>query len=254
VDPVVAAGCARDVVAEARTLLRRPGAEPVVSIDAALRPEGRSGELVRTLDAVETYYARWSRPWEHQALLRARPLVGPDDLAERFRGLVDPLRYPPGGPSPTAVAEIRRIKARVEAERLPRGADSRRHVKLGRGGLSDVEWTVQLLQMQHGGRLTSLRTPSTRLGLHAARDEGLLSGEDAARLDAAWQLATRLRDVMVLWRGRPVDRQRVDRRDLDGIARLLGHPPGSASAVEDEWLRVARRSRSVVERVFFGWQ
>ncbi|MGF1662485.1 MAG: bifunctional [glutamine synthetase] adenylyltransferase/[glutamine synthetase]-adenylyl-L-tyrosine phosphorylase [Kineosporiaceae bacterium] len=252
-DPVLAAECARDVVARARTLLRHPGAEPAIPVDPALRPEGRSGELVRTLDALESYYGRWSQPWEHQALLRARPLVGPDDLAERFLALVDPLRYPPGGPPPGVVAEIRRVKARVEAERLPRGADPRRHVKLGRGGTSDVEWTVQLLQLQHAHEVAALRTPSTRAALAAARDHGLLAADDAHRLHAAWRLGSRLRDAMVLWRGRPVDVLPVDRRDLDGIARLVGFRPGSATALEDEWLRVARRARGVVERVFFGW-
>jgi glutamate-ammonia-ligase adenylyltransferase len=252
-DPVLAAGCARDVVARARTLLRHPGAEPAISVDPALRPEGRSGELVRTLDALESYYGRWSQPWEHQALLRARALVGPDDLAERFLALVDPLRYPVGGPPPGVVAEIRRVKARVEAERLPRGADPRRHVKLGRGGTSDVEWTVQLLQLQHAHAIPALRTPSTRAALAAARDHGLLAADDAHRLHAAWRLGSRLRDAMVLWRGRPVDVLPVDRRDLDGIARLVGFQPGSATALEDEWLRVARRARAVVERVFFGW-
>lgn len=253
VDPVVAAQCARDVVAHARTLLRHPGSEPSIAVDAALRPEGRSGELVRTLDALATYYGRWSQPWEHQALLRARPLIGPADLTDRFLALVDPLRYPEGGPPPGVVGEIRRIKARVEAERLPRGADPRRHVKLGRGGTSDIEWTVQLLQLEHAHEVPDLRTASTRTALAAARLHGLLTVDDAHRLDAAWQFGSRLRDALVLWRGRPVDVLPTDRRDLDGIARLVGFQPGSATALEDEWLRVARRARAVVERVFFGW-
>jgi glutamate-ammonia-ligase adenylyltransferase len=112
---------------------------------------------------------------------------------------------------------------------------------------------VQLLQLQHAHEVSELRTPSTRTALAAARRHGLLSVEDAHRLDAAWKLGARLRDAMVLWRGRPVDVLPVDRRDLDGIARLVGFQPGSASALEDEWLRMARRARAVVERIFFGW-
>ncbi len=252
-DAVMASECARDVLTEARQALRRPSAEPAILVDSALRPEGRAGELVRTMDALASHYERWSQPWEHQALLRARPLIGPLDLAERFVALVDPLRYPPGGLGEAAVSEIRRIKARVEAERLPRGADPRRHVKLGRGGLSDVEWTVQLIQLRHGNELAALRTPSTRQALLAARDAGLLAPDDASRLESAWRFAARLRDAMVLWRGRSVDVLPIDRRDLDGIARLFGFEPGSATALEDEWLRVARHCRGVVERVFFGW-
>ncbi|MFP3675172.1 hypothetical protein SB724_20365, partial [Bacillus sp. SIMBA_031] len=85
---------------------------------------------------------------------------GSDELAADFVKLIDPIRYP-AELAETDVREIRRIKARVESERLPRGADPARHVKLGRGGLSDVEWLVQLLQLQHAGKHPDLRTTST---------------------------------------------------------------------------------------------
>ncbi|WP_336922353.1 bifunctional [glutamine synthetase] adenylyltransferase/[glutamine synthetase]-adenylyl-L-tyrosine phosphorylase [Aquipuribacter sp. SD81] len=245
---------ARDVVTRARQLLRSPSGEPAVELDAGLRPEGRQGELVRTIDAVRSYYGRWSVPSEHQALLRAVPLVGDTGLAGRFQEVVDPLRYPPGGPSAEAVMEIRRIKARVEAERLPRGTDARRHVKLGRGGLADVEWTVQLLQLQHAHEVAALRTASTTGALYAARDAGLVGADDAGTLEVAWRTASRLRDALTLWRGRPTDVLPTDRRDLDGTARLMGYGPGEASHLEDDWLRTARHARTVVERVFFGWQ
>ena len=152
-----------------------------------------------------------------------------------------------------AVAEIRRIKARVEAERLPRGADARRHVKLGRGGTSDVEFTVQLLQLQHAGTVPALRTASTGEALVAARAAGLIADADAAALETAGRTASRLRDAMTLWRGRATDLLPTDRRDLDGIARLMGYAPGMASTLEEDWLRAARHARGVVERVFYGW-
>lgn len=244
---------ARDVITRARELLRRPGSEPAVELDAGLRPEGRNGELVRTLDAMRSYYARWSVPSEHQALLRANVLIGDTGLARRFGEVIDPLRYPEGGPGPEAVAEIRRIKARVESERLPRGVDARRHVKLGRGGVSDVEWTLQLLQLQHAHEVPELRTASTLEALAAAREAGLLDDDDADVLDTAWRAASRLRDAMTLWRGRPTDVLPTDRRDLDGIARLMGYGAGRATQLEEDWLRSARHARAVVERVFFGW-
>ncbi|MFC6850838.1 bifunctional [glutamine synthetase] adenylyltransferase/[glutamine synthetase]-adenylyl-L-tyrosine phosphorylase [Aquipuribacter hungaricus] len=252
-DAKEAADVAREVMTRARELLRRPGAEPPVELDAGLRPEGRNGELVRSLEAMRAYYGRWSVPSEHQALLRANVLVGDAGLAARFTEVIDPLRYPVGGPSAEALAEIRRIKARVESERLPRGADARRHVELGRGGLSDVEWTVQLLQLRHAHELPSMRTASTGEALAAARDAGLLSPADAETLEVAWRLASRLRDAMTLWRGRSTDSLPTDRRDLDGVARLLGHGPGMASTLEEDWLRAARHARAVMERVFYGW-
>ena len=119
-------------------------------VDADLRPEGKSGPMVRSLESYAEYYRRWSLVWEAQALLRARPMAGDDELAADFVALIDPIRYPESL-SEQDVREVRRVKARVEAERLPRGADPARHLKLGRGGLSDVEWLAQLLQLQHAG-------------------------------------------------------------------------------------------------------
>jgi len=253
VDLEEATAVARDVVTRARALLRRSGSEPPVELDAGLRPEGRNGELVRTLGAMRSYYGRWSVPSEHQALLRANVLVGDPGLAERFAEVIDPLRYPEGGPGRDAVTEIRRIKARIEAERLPRGVDARRHIKLGRGGLTDVEWTVQLLQLQHAHAHPDLRTASTLEALAAARDVGLLDDADTDTLETAWRMGSRLRDALTLWRGRATEVLPTDRRDLDGIARLMGYGPGQASHLEDDWLRAARHARAVVERVFFAW-
>ncbi len=219
------------VVSELRRLLIMPGPEPALEVDADLRPEGRNGPLVRTIDSYAEYYGRWSSTWEAQALTRAVPVAGDDDLAARFVALIDPLRWPKDGLPDTAVREIRRIKARVEAERLPRGADPNRHLKLGRGGLSDVEWTVQLLQLQHAHAVPGLRTPSTTGALAAAAAAGLLDPADADILLAAWMLAARVRNATVLWRGRPSDalptwrprarRCRADRR----LPARLRRPP-----------------------------
>ena len=198
------------------------------------------------------YYERWSLAWEAQALLRAVPVAGDAELGERFIALVDPLRYPAGGLPDAAVREIRRIKARVEAERLPRGADPHRHLKLGRGGLADVEWTVQLLQLRHAGRLPALRTPSTLPALRAAADAGLVDPADAEVLAAAWTLASRVRNAVVLSRGRPSDSLPTAVRELDGIARLVGYPPGYAAVLDEDYQRLTRRARGVVERLFYG--
>ena len=129
-----------------------PVPDPPLLVDADLRPEGRQGPLVRTLASYRAYYGRWSAPWEAQALLRAELGAGDEDLGARFTRMIAEFRYPLDGISPAGVREIRRIKARMEAERMPRGADRARHAKLGPGGLSDVEWTVQLLQLQHAPR------------------------------------------------------------------------------------------------------
>ncbi|AWW39890.1 glutamate-ammonia-ligase adenylyltransferase [Streptomyces sp. AS58] len=246
-----AADAAGRVVAEMRRLLQIPSADPPLLIDADLRPEGKSGPLVRTLKSYEAYYRRWSLVWESQALLRAEPVAGDEDLGRRFIELVDPLRYPRGGLVEEAVREIRRLKARMESERLPRGADPKLHTKLGPGGLSDVEWTVQLLQMRHGSREAGLRTTRTREGLAAAHAAGLVSAEDAAILDEAWVLATRVRNAVMLVRGRAGDTFPSDARELAAVGRYLGYGPGHVGDMLDAYRRTARRARTVVEALFY---
>jgi glutamate-ammonia-ligase adenylyltransferase len=240
------------VVSELRRLLSAAGAEPALDVDPDLRPEGRNGPLVRSLSSYAEYYERWASAWEAQALVRAVPAVGDEDLGRRFTALVDPLRWPPHGLTDAAVREIRRIKARVESERLPRGVDPGRHLKLGRGGLADVEWTAQLLQLEHGHAVPALRTPSTPQALCAAADAGLLDTADAQVLERAWRLASRIRNASVLWRGRPTDVLPPSFRELDGVGRIVGYPPGSAARLEEDYARATRRARAVVERVFYG--
>jgi len=247
-----AARGARDVANELRRLLSLPGTDPALVVDADLRPEGKQGPLVRTLESYARYYAQWSAVWEAQALLRASAMVGDADLCRRFTELVDPLRFPVDGISDDDVLEIRRIKARVDDERLPRGADPATHLKLGRGGLADVEWTVQLLQMQHAGAVPALRTTRTLDALRAAADADLLSQTDARSLAEAWRVASGLRNAITHVRGRQVDQLPRDTRERAAVAHIRGYPPGESDRLVDDYLRVARRARQVVERVFWG--
>ncbi|MGA8210811.1 MAG: bifunctional [glutamine synthetase] adenylyltransferase/[glutamine synthetase]-adenylyl-L-tyrosine phosphorylase, partial [Nocardioidaceae bacterium] len=247
-----AARGARDVANELTRMLAQPGADPALSIDAGLRPEGKQGPLVRTLDSYARYYATWSAVWEAQALLRAQAVVGDPDLCRRFTELIDPLRFPAGGLREEDVREIRRIKARVDDERLPRGADRATHLKLGRGGLADVEWTIQLLQLQHAGRVEELRTPRTLDALNAAVAAGLLAENDVAVLSEAWRLASALRNAVTQVRGRPAEALPRDARERAAVAHIRGYAPGESDRLLDDYLRVTRRARQVVERVFWG--
>ena len=248
-----ASDAAHAVAAELRRLLMLPVPDPALIVDADLRPEGRQGPLVRTLASYRAYYRRWSAPWEAQALLRAEPAAGDEDLGARFTRMIAEFRYPLDGVSPAAVREIRRIKARMEAERIPRGADRALHVKLGPGGLSDVEWTVQLLQLQHAHAVPSLRTTRTGTAMDAAVQAGLLAAEDAAQLTPAWELAARIRNAIVLVGGRPGDTLPARHAELTAVARLLGYPPGGAAqALEQDYRRAARHARTVMERLFYG--
>ncbi|MBT2415432.1 bifunctional [glutamine synthetase] adenylyltransferase/[glutamine synthetase]-adenylyl-L-tyrosine phosphorylase [Streptomyces sp. ISL-12] len=243
---------ANRVVAEMRRLLQVPSADPPLVVDADLRPEGKSGPMVRTLGSYAAYYRRWSLVWESHALLRAEVVAGDADLGRRFLELVDPLRYPARGLDEDAVREIRRLKARMESERLPRGADPKLHVKLGPGGLSDVEWTVQLAQLRHGHEVAGLRTTRTRAALVAAREAGLVGESDARILDEAWVLATRVRNAVMLVRGRAGDTFPSESRELAAVGRYLGYGDGHVGDMLDAYRRTARRARGVVETLFYG--
>lgn len=252
VDEQEAAKAAQHVVSEMRRLLQLPTTDPPLLIDADLRPEGRSGPLVRTLPSYAAYYRRWALTWESQALLRAEPVAGDLDLGRRFIDLIDPLRYPMEGLGEDAVREIRRLKARMESERMPRGADPTLHTKLGRGGLSDVEWTVQLIQMRHAWAEPGLRTTRTREALAAAHAAGLIPTEEAQILDEAWVLATRVRNAVMLVRGRAGDTFPSEARELAAVGRYLGYAEGTVGDMLEDYRRITRRARGVVDELFYG--
>jgi glutamate-ammonia-ligase adenylyltransferase len=243
---------ALDVANELKRTLSLPGSDPALSIDTGLRPEGKQGPLVRTLESYARYYGTWSAVWEAQALLRASASVGDPDLCRRFTELVDPLRFPAAGIDKDAIREVRRLKARVDDERLPRGADRALHLKLGRGGIADVEWTVQLLQMQHAGRCPGLRTTRTLDAMEAAVADGLLDRDDADSLATAWRTCSGLRNAITQVRGRPTDSLAGDPRERAAVAQIRGYAPGESDTMVNDYLRVTRRARRVVERLFWG--
>jgi glutamate-ammonia-ligase adenylyltransferase len=242
---------AHAVANEMRRLLGVPGPDPALVVDPDLRPEGRQGPLVRTLGSYRAYYERWSKVWEHQALLRAEPVAGDGDLGRRFVDLIDPLRYPRGGLAAADVREIRRIKARVDAERLPRGVDPARHTKLGPGGLADIEWTVQLLQLRHAGEVEKLRTTRTLSALNAAQEAGVLAAGAATTLASTWRSVSRVRNAILLSGARSSDSLPTDLRELSIVAQVLGYAPGAAGSMLEDYRRTTRRARTVVDEVFF---
>ncbi|MGH3466358.1 MAG: bifunctional [glutamine synthetase] adenylyltransferase/[glutamine synthetase]-adenylyl-L-tyrosine phosphorylase, partial [Thermocrispum sp.] len=243
---------ATEVCSTLSRLLGAPSQDPAMKVDADLRPEGRNGALVRTLSSYRAYYARWGEVWEAQALLRARPVAGDEDLGRRFVEMIDEIRYPAGGLPAAQAREVRRIKARVDTERMPKGVDARKNAKLGPGGLADVEWTVQLLQLSHGHEVDGLRTVSTLRALEALAGADLVDAGDVAPLTEAWLLATKVRNAAALVRGKQVDQVPASGKELLAVARILGHPadedPGEFL---DAYLGTTRRARAVVERIFY---
>jgi len=242
---------AEKVIARMRALLWGPGPEPALVIDADLRPDGRNGPMVRRLGSYLSYYRRWSDTWESQALLRASFGAGDRELVDRLLEGITFRRYPADGINPTQVAAIRQLKGRMERERTRRGAATE-NLKLGPGGLSDIEWTVQLLQLQHAGQMPKLRVPGTQDALEVARKTMLISDTDAEALSVAWQLASQLRNKAMLVRGRPSDLLPSDPRETASVATLLGYEHAQASQLMDAWAKAARHASQVVGRLFWG--
>lgn len=245
----VAQRVAERVIAEVKRLTTDQLLE--FELDLDLRPEGKNGPNARSLESYAAYYERWSDTWESQALLRARPIAGSKELQAKFLDLINKYRYP-AELKDSAVMEIRRIKARMETERLPQGADPRRHLKLGRGSLSDVEWLVQLMQLRFGNQHPEIRTPQTLKALDACVAAGLIEEHDARVLSEAWLIASRVRAASVLWGNKRTDVLPSDRKQLEGIARIMEYPPGGATMLEEDYLSRTRRARSVYERLFYA--
>ncbi|MFW0787450.1 bifunctional [glutamine synthetase] adenylyltransferase/[glutamine synthetase]-adenylyl-L-tyrosine phosphorylase [Gordonia sp. CPCC 206044] len=249
-DEVPAVRWAQTIAEKVRSMLGSPSEDPPLEVDTGLRPEGRNGPIVRTLAAYAAYYEQWAQPWEIQALLRAHQVAGDEALGIDFLHMADRIRYPEGGVSADAVKEIRRIKARVDSERLPRGADPATHTKLGRGGLADIEWTVQLIQLRHAHNHPSLHNTSTLQSLDAIGAAELLGENDVALLKEAWLTATAARNALVLVRGKPVDQLPAPGTQLRAVAYAAGWPEDQAAEFLENYLKVTRRAKAVVRTVF----
>ena len=243
---------AHHIANELRTLLMAPSTDPELLIDADLRPEGKNGPMVRSLASFVAYYERWSAGWESQALLRAHIAAGDSALGDAFMHVIDPIRFHPEGLSDVALYEIRRLKSRMESERLARGVEPTLHTKLGPGGLSDVEWVVQVLQMQHGHSIPELHTTRTIKALRAAVNSDLVSHSDAQALMDSWTMATRVRNTVMLVKGRSSDLVPKDPMELSRIAQSMGYGPRAGQQLMDDYLRCTRRARSVVMRLLYG--
>lgn len=256
---VVPNGTDSEGLAAATALVRRaaeiigaPGPDPALVVDTGLRPEGKDGAQVRTVGSYQKYYGSWSSTWESQALLRARPGAGNLELCREVLEVTDALRYPRGGLTQAQVTEIRRLKSRMESERIPRGVPRARHLKLGSGGLSDVEWTVQLLQLQHAHEHRELRTTRTLDALEGLRANKIVSERQAQVLRRAWEHVSHLRNALMLVRGRASDSLPADFREMAVVAQLLDYDPYDTGLLVDDTRRFMRRAAQAAEALFWG--
>ena len=240
------------LAARALQLLNATSAGPSMKANADLRPEGRNGVLARSFESWRDYYERDALTWERQALLRARPIGASAESTKQITAVLDRFRYPAAGLGPSGRRDVMRMKARMESERLPRGADPSRQVKLGRGGMTDVEWCAQLLALEHGHDHPQLRTVRTLDVLDGAVAAELLPAREARDLADAWLLAWQIRRALFLWKGREGAVLPTDRIDLRAVAQLIGGEDATAVELEERYLRCTRRARTITESLLFG--
>jgi glutamate-ammonia-ligase adenylyltransferase len=220
-------------------------------IDAGLRPEGKPGPLARSLESFLEYYRRWSSPWEHLALIKARPVAGDLDLADRLVSATRDVAFPMQMDQ-AALTEIRHLKARMERERIPRGTEPRRHIKLGPGSMSDVEFAVQLLQMRNGVKDEGLRTTNTKEAIRAAKELDLLGVDESDQLLAGYSFLERLRNHLFFMSARPVDALPVKPEELEALGIAVGFHDQPRQELEEAYLRTTRRIRRIAEPLIYG--
>jgi glutamate-ammonia-ligase adenylyltransferase len=220
-------------------------------IDPSIRPEGRAGPLARSLPSYLEYYRRWAQPWERQALVKARTVAGDAELGARFVGAAREVAYP-GSPTHAQLREIRHLKARMEKERVSRGSDPKRDMKMGPGGASDIEFAVQLAQLRAGHDHAELQTPSTLDALRALIDAGILSERDGTRLAEAYRFIAKLRNRLFFMIGRPSDVLPVKPEQLEALGVALGYSSQPRQELQEDYLRVTRRARKIAEPLIYG--
>lgn len=229
-------------------LLAEPTADGVaLRVDAALRPGGRAGTLSRSLEATVEHYVRHAATWERQALLKARPVAGDLDLGGRLVRAVGPTVYPDELP-PAAIDEVRRTKVRIEEYVRARGKDAV-EVKRGRGGIRDIEFAVQLLQLVHGRRDDRLRDPNTLRALAVLAEQGYVAEPDAEALADAYRFLRRLEHRLQMVRDLQTHELPSDEAALTPLARSLGL--SGAAALRAEYERRTELVRGLHERLFY---
>lgn len=156
----------------------------VFRVDLRLRPEGQRGPIAQSLGGYEIYYESWGQTWERSALIKARPVGGDAAVGREFLARITPFVYRKYLDF-SAIAEIREMKVKINREVQMKGR-AQRDVKLGYGGIREIEFLVQALQLIYGGRDRTVRERGTMKALHILAQKGLLTYQEIADLTKAY--------------------------------------------------------------------
>jgi glutamate-ammonia-ligase adenylyltransferase len=218
--------------------------------DADLRPEGRSGPLARSLAGFLEYWERYADPWEFQSLLRARHVAGDVDLGRRFELNAAVFAYPPDGLTLDRVVEVRRMRERIERERVKPPEAARFHFKLGRGSLADVQFAVELSLMRFGGEHPEVRSRRTLEAIERLAAGRHLEDHVARDLAEAFVFLSDVKNVLEMDRRVHAEAVPPGPDEQTALARRLGFEEYPRQAFLERYLHVTRRCRRAMERVF----
>ena len=193
----------------------------VFRVDLRLRPEGTRGPIVNSLLAAERYYETWGRPWERQAWLKARPSAGDLTLGDEAIHMLEPFVYP-RATSHRVVREVEDLNRRIKQEQSDSGVERGFDVKLGAGGIREVEFFAQALQLVHGGKLPMLRERGTRRALERLFFAGLIAERERRRLADAYDFLRQVEHLLQLEAGRQTQKLPHDVVALGVLAARLG--------------------------------
>lgn len=214
-------------------------------VDMRLRPEGESGPLARSISSYENYYAQWGQTWERMMLMKARGVAGDPEVAAEFGETLQAFRYP-RSIGPSVLEDIATVKERLEKEVL-RPGELERNVKLGRGGIREIEFIVQALQLLHAGRQPFLQTPRTLVALEKLAQYELLPREAARDLAEAYRFLRRVEHRLQMEAHQQTHTLPTATRDLQRLARLMGF--SEVDSFEEALRGHMRRVRTIYETI-----
>ena len=239
-----------DRVSRALTSITQEGS--AYRVDARLRPGGQKGELALPLAAFEKHFARLADLWERQAYIKARPVAGDPALSTAFVESTQRFVYESDEPADMA-ERIQAMRHRMEVERVPKGKKGA-HVKLGSGGIVDIEFVVQYLQLRHSRTRSSLRTVNTLDALRVLAAEGLLGSGDARILEESYRFLRRVENRLRIVADLSVNTLPAAPAKMEKLAKRMGYRPGDAHSARDQFLQDyavhTGRVRGIYNQVF----
>jgi glutamate-ammonia-ligase adenylyltransferase len=223
----------------------------VYRVDLRLRPEGKAGNIAYSLDGFERYYQSRGETWERLALLKAWPVAGDLALGRRFLEMARPFIYDQPFDL-KALEEVRSVKRKIDQRMSTkqRGQGRSRNVKLGAGGIREIELIVQALQVCHGARTPQLRERNTMKALGALRDQSIISAEECETLARAYVFLRDVENKLQMVDDAQTHSLPIDGQELAACARRLGYSDNGSSLAAEQFLRDYQRHTGQVNRIF----